>query len=50
MIAVSIALAVWCAGLSWFHHKDDMERSVEGVGQDADSRQIEEDTGAKFVE
>ncbi|KAK7734121.1 hypothetical protein SLS63_004406 [Diaporthe eres] len=50
MIAVSIALAVWCAGLSWFHHKDDMERSVEGVGQDAESRQIDEDTGAKFVE
>ncbi|KAI7782459.1 hypothetical protein LA080_013458 [Diaporthe eres] len=50
MIAVSIALAVWCAGLSWFHHKDDMERSVEGIGQDADSRQTEEDTGAKFVE
>jgi len=27
-----------------------MRRSVEGVGQDADSRQAEEDAGSKFVE
>lgn len=50
MIAVSIALAAWCAGLSWFHHRDDMKRRVEGVGNDAGSRQTEEDTGTKFVE
>ncbi|KAL1859492.1 hypothetical protein Daus18300_009637 [Diaporthe australafricana] len=49
MIAVSIALAIWCAGLSWFHHKDDQMRRVEGVGQDA-ARQSEETTGPKFVE
>lgn len=34
MIACSIALAIWCAGLSWLHHKDDVARSLEGVEQD----------------
>lgn len=34
MIASSIALAIWCAALSWFHHRDDMRRGVDGVGQD----------------
>lgn len=50
MIATSIALAVWCGGLSWFHHKDDLKRRVEGVGHDAESGQAEEDTGSKFAE
>ncbi|KUI68453.1 Pantothenate transporter liz1 [Cytospora mali] len=33
MIACSIALAIWCAGLSWFHHKDEVRRNVDGVDQ-----------------
>ncbi|KAK7721270.1 hypothetical protein SLS64_001566 [Diaporthe eres] len=43
----------WCNDAMRFEEpvfRDDMERSVEGVGQDAESRQIDEDTGAKFVE
>lgn len=34
MIACSIALAIWCAALSWFHHRDDVRRSLNGINRD----------------
>lgn len=37
MIACSIALVIWCAGLSWFHHKDEVRRKLDGVAQEASS-------------
>lgn len=43
MIAVSIALAVWCAGLSWFHHREDVRRSLDGVNQNGSSEDVDED-------
>lgn len=45
MIACSIALAIWCAGLSWFHRKDDIARSLEGVNQDETVQVVEEPDG-----
>lgn len=42
MIACSIALAIWCAGLSWFHHKDDLTRSLEGVEHDEPVKIVDE--------
>lgn len=53
MIACSIALAVWCAGLSWLHHKDEMARSVEGVEQDGPVKPVvdhQEPSGVKPAE
>lgn len=48
MIAVSIALAIWCAGLSWFHHRDDVRRSLEGVrGAGSDGEPEEASVGPK---
>lgn len=53
MIACSIALAVWCAGLSWLHHKDEVARSVEGVEQDGPVKPVvdhQEPSGVKATE
>jgi ACS family pantothenate transporter-like MFS transporter len=33
MIACSIALVIWCAALSWFHHRDSMRRNLDAVEQ-----------------
>lgn len=52
MIACSIALAIWCAGLSWLHHKDDVARSVEGVEQDESVKVVDDqepDSKAAYV-
>lgn len=43
MIAVSVALAVWCAGLSWFHRREDVRRSIEGVNQSGSSEGVDEE-------
>lgn len=44
MIACSIALVIWCAGLSWLHHKDERARSLEGVAQDGSVKALDEPT------
>lgn len=41
MIACSIALAIWCAALSWLHHRDDMIRSLDGIEQDGASQDMD---------
>lgn len=49
MIACSIALAIWCAALSWFHHRDNMRRNLDSVGQDESGIDaVEEDAQHKL--
>lgn len=50
MLACSIALGGWCAGLSWFHHQEDVKRRqlVEGVDQDEKGEEGES-VGPKHV-